>query len=75
MSKVHSIAKTAVMVVLWLIVIWAVIVLLTGCLQLTRNERLDEGNFRVEADCDKNTVEVELDLDRTDDRKDATVTK
>ena len=71
----RNIVQTTVIVLMWVIVAFTLCILLTGCLELTRNEQLDEGKFRVKADCEKNQVEVELNLDRTDDRKKAEVSK
>ena len=56
------------------IVIITVIVAIGGC-ALSKDDKLDEGMFVVDADCEKNRVRVELDLDRTDSDKSIQVTK
>lgn len=69
MSKARNIAMTASMVVLWVVVIWAVLSLLMGCEGLQERDKR-EGAFRVNADCEKDQVSVEFELDQhADDRK------
>ncbi len=62
-----------VITILWVAAISALLLYLTGCLELTRDQQIDDGRFSVKADCEKNTVEVELDLDRKNDAKGAGV--
>lgn len=67
-------AQIALVVVALLALMLLVIVSISGCV-LAKDDRLDEGRFTVDADCEKNRVRVELNLDRTDSDKSIQVTK
>ena len=69
MSKAKEMARTALMLLLAVIVLWAVLVLLLGCEGMLRDDR-NEGALRFEADCDEDTIIFELDLDHgAEDKK------
>ena len=59
----QEIARTAVILVLWVIAIGAVIALLAGCESLTERDKR-EGAFRVHADFQEDTISVEFELDQ-----------
>ena len=67
-------AQIALVTVALLFLMLLVILSIGGCV-FTRDDALDEGYFTVDADCEKNRVKVELDLDRTDSVKKIQVTK
>lgn len=68
-------AQIALVTVGVLFLMLLVIVSIGGCVVGTRDENIDEGVFTVDADCEKNRVKVELDLDRGNTVKEIKVTK
>ena len=59
----QEIAKSVVLVFLWVIALGAVCALLIGCESLSAHEQRT-GGFTVETDCDGNEVRVEFNLDQ-----------
>lgn len=60
--------------ILWVIVISAMTVLLFGC-EGVKERDTRAGAFRVEADCDKDTVSVDFELEQQADDNKVRVTK
>ena len=75
MVTARQIAQTVVTVLLFVILISVVIFLLTGCLTLTRNAEQDTRQISIAADCDENTLDIQLDADATTDVEGANITK
>ncbi len=69
-----DIAKHTVIIMLWLIAIGAVIALLAGC-EALRGFDQRTGRFLVKADCERNKVDVEFNLDQQKDDKSIKVTR
>ena len=66
--------KRILIVILWVIAIGAVIALLVGC-EALRGLDHRTGRFLVKADCERNKVDVEFNLDQQKDDKSIKVTR
>ncbi len=75
MSKARSIAQTVLVVVMVVILVTIILNLLTGCLGLEGKQDQREQSLVISADCDENTIDVMIDDDQDDQRKEATITK
>ena len=71
----RGIAQTVVLVIAWVFIIWIVITMLTGCLAIQEREAQEAGNWRIEADCDENTLDVEFSLDDSERHREAEAKK
>ena len=63
------------LIIVGVIVLILIILTLSGCVIGTRGDLQDDGYFSVDADCEKQRVKVELDLDRNDTTREIRVTK
>ena len=70
----RQITQTVLIVILWVVVLSTLIFLLTGC-EALRTKDMREGEFTVNADCEKDTVEVRFKLDQHQDDKSVEVRK
>ena len=59
-------AQIALITIALIFLMLLVVLSLGGCVIGTKADKLDEGKFWVDADCEKKRVKVELNLDRTD---------
>lgn len=71
MSKARDIAQCLVIVCIVVILLF----LLTGCLTISQDTERRLGGFIVDADCDDETVHVELQIDEEHTDQDAGVEK
>ena len=69
--RAKDIAQCALMVAVILFLVW----LLTGCFGLTSETRGKDTTIVLDADCDENTVRIDLNEDIDEDNKEAEVTK
>ena len=75
MSKAKELAQTVLVVVMVVILVTIILTLLTGCLGLERKQDQREQSLVISADCEEDTIEVMIDDDQDDQRKEATITK
>ena len=69
MSKSRNYAMTALIILLWVIILWSALILLLGCEGMqARDQR--EGTIQFHADCDDDVVRFQFDLNQdAEDKK------
>jgi len=75
MKTAKEIAQTALMVILWMILIVTLLVLLLGCLGLEEKQEGRQQSLVVEADCDEDILNIYVDDDQKDGKKKIDLTK
>ena len=74
-STAKEIAQTAMMVILWIILIVTLLVLLLGCLGLEEKQEQHQQSLIIEANCDEDILNVYIDDDQEDGKKEIDLTK